>query len=87
MLIIGIILWGMLIGAAGQLLLGKAKGGVNWSLAIVAGWLGAFVGGMLGSLLAGEGLELKPTGIISSVVGAMIVTWIWTAVNKPKPNA
>lgn len=77
MLILGIILWGMLIGALGQVVLGKAKGGVNWTLAIVAGWAGSFVGGLLGSLLSGEGLELRPSGIIWSLVGAVIVTLAW----------
>ena len=31
---------------------------------------GSLVGGLLGSLLSGDGLELRPSGIIGSVVGA-----------------
>jgi uncharacterized membrane protein YeaQ/YmgE (transglycosylase-associated protein family) len=78
MLIIGMILWGMLIGAGAQLILGR-RGRTDWGMALVAGLAGSFVGGLLGSLLAGEGLELRPSGIIGSLVGAVIVTagWLW----------
>lgn len=79
MLIIGIILFGMLTGAAAQLILGKPAGGLDWSLAFGAGLAGSFVGGLLVSLLAGDGLALRPSGIIGSIVGALIVTvgWLW----------
>ena len=77
MLIIGIILFGMLVGAAAQLLLGSSSRGINWTTAIVAGLIGSFVGGLLISLLAGDGLELRPSGIIGSIVGAVLVTLAW----------
>ena len=79
MLIIAIILFGMLVGAAAQLLLGRAKGGINWPMAFATGIAGSFVGGLLASLLAGDGLELRPSGIIGSIIGAVIVTagWLW----------
>ncbi len=76
MLIIGIMLFGMLVGAAAQLLLGS-RGGINWTTAIVAGLVGSFVGGLLISLLAGDGLELRPSGIIGSIAGAVLVTLAW----------
>jgi uncharacterized membrane protein YeaQ/YmgE (transglycosylase-associated protein family) len=79
MLILGMILFGMLIGALAQLILGKERGGIDWTMAIVAGLVGSFVGGLLASLLAGDGLQLRPSGIIGSVVGALIVTAIWRA--------
>jgi uncharacterized membrane protein YeaQ/YmgE (transglycosylase-associated protein family) len=78
MLILGLILFGMLIGAAAQLILGKSGGGIDWTLAIVAGLVGSFVGGLLASLLAGDGIELHPSGIIGSLVGAVVVTAAWT---------
>lgn len=77
MLILGLILFGMLIGAGAQLILGRDGGGIDWTMAIVAGLVGSFVGGLLISLLAGDGLELKASGIIGSLVGAVIVTAIW----------
>ena len=79
MLIIGLILFGMLVGAGAQLILGRSAHGVDWSLALAAGLIGSFVGGLLISLLAGDGLDLRPSGIIGSLVGAVIVTagWLW----------
>jgi uncharacterized membrane protein YeaQ/YmgE (transglycosylase-associated protein family) len=78
-ILIGILLFGLLIGAAAQFLLGKAKRGVNWGMALGAGLVGSFVGGLLASLLAGDGLALRPSGILGSIIGAVIVTagWSW----------
>jgi uncharacterized membrane protein YeaQ/YmgE (transglycosylase-associated protein family) len=79
MLILGLILFGMLVGAGAQLILGKSAKGVDWALALVAGLVGSFVGGLLISLLSGDGLQFRPSGIIGSLVGALLVTagWQW----------
>lgn len=81
MLIIGLILFGMLVGAAAQLILGKGSKGIDWTMAFIAGLVGSFLGGLLASLLAGDGLAFRPSGIIGSIVGAVIVTgaWRWNA--------
>jgi len=77
MLILGLILFGMLVGALAQLILGRRGGKIDWPMAIIAGLVGSFVGGLLASLLAGDGLKLRPSGIIGSIVGAVIVTAVW----------
>lgn len=77
MLLLAIILFGMLVGAAAQLILGRSSRGIDWSMAFVAGLVGSFVGGLLISLLAGDGLELRASGIIGSIIGAVIVTAVW----------
>ncbi|MCK0089791.1 GlsB/YeaQ/YmgE family stress response membrane protein [Rhodococcus sp. F64268] len=79
MLIIGIILFGILVGAGAQLILGKSASGIDWTLAFAAGVGGSFVGGLLISLLAGDGIDFRPSGIIGSIAGAVIVTaaWFW----------
>ena len=77
MLILGLILFGLLIGAAAQLLLGRDDGGVNWTIALVAGLVGSFVGGLIISLIAGDGLSLRPSGILGSLAGAVLVTAVW----------
>jgi uncharacterized membrane protein YeaQ/YmgE (transglycosylase-associated protein family) len=83
MLILGLIVFGMLIGAIAQLILGKdQRTGFDWGMALGAGLLGSFVGGLLFSLLAGDGLAIKPSGIIGSIIGAVIVTAVWRAVGK-----
>jgi uncharacterized membrane protein YeaQ/YmgE (transglycosylase-associated protein family) len=85
-LILAIILFGMIVGAAAQLILGRKSGSIDWTMAIVAGLVGSFVGGLLISLLSGDGLDLKASGLIGSIVGAVVVTaawrW-WDGRNKP----
>ena len=74
MLFIGIILFGMLVGAAAKLILERGGSGINWPLAFGTGIAGSFVGGLLASLPAGDGFNLRPSGIIGSIIGAIIVT-------------
>jgi uncharacterized membrane protein YeaQ/YmgE (transglycosylase-associated protein family) len=78
-LFIGLILFGMLIGAGAQLLLGRGSRGIDWGKALVSGLAGSFVGGLIFSLVAGDGFDLRPSGIIGSLIGATIVTagWFW----------
>ena len=77
MLILAIILFGMVIGAGAQLILGRDHGRIDWTMAIVAGLVGSFVGGLLIGLLVDGDLDLHPSGIIGSLVGAVIVTAAW----------
>src|SRR5689334_19697496 len=60
MLILGLILFGMVVGAGAQLILGRRARGIDWTLAFVAGLVGSFIGGLLISLLSGDGLALRP---------------------------
>ena len=76
-LILGIIGFGVLIGAAAQFVLGRGGRGIDWGLALAAGLIGSFVGGLLASLIAGDGLALRPSGIIGSLIGAVLVTLAW----------
>jgi uncharacterized membrane protein YeaQ/YmgE (transglycosylase-associated protein family) len=88
MLILAIILFGMLVGAGAQLILGRKSGRVDWTMAIVAGLVGSFIGGLLISLLSGDGLDLRPSGIIGSLAGAIVVTAIWRGWDgRNKPTA
>jgi len=84
MLIIGILGFGLLVGAIAQLLVSRMSRrstgrstGVYWGRALVAGLLGSFVGGLLVSVIAGDGLDLRPSGLVGSVVGAVLVTAVW----------
>jgi uncharacterized membrane protein YeaQ/YmgE (transglycosylase-associated protein family) len=73
-LILGILVFGMLVGAIAQLVLGRTSYTIDWRLALIAGLGGSFIGGLIASLLAGDGLALRPSGMIGSIVGALIVT-------------
>ena len=77
MLILGILAFGMLVGGAAQLVLGTGREGVDWAKALGAGLIGSFVGGLLASLIAGDGLQFRASGLIGSFVGALIVTAVW----------
>ena len=76
MLILGIILFGLMVGALAQYALGTGGSRVDWSLAMMAGLGGSFVGGLLASVIAGDGLAFRPSGLIGSFVGAVIVTGV-----------
>ncbi len=78
MLILAILGFGMLMGWLAQLVLGMGTSPNAQSL--IAGIVGSFVGGLLGSLLTGNGLSISPSGIIGTFVGAIIVLLIWRAV-------
>ena len=88
MLILAIILLGMLAGAAAQLIFrGGQKRPSDWTAAIVVGLIGSFVGGLIFSLIAGDGIELRPSGIIGSIVGAIVVTGIYKLVTGRVPGS
>ena len=72
MLILAILAFGIIVGGVAGLLTGTD----DWGKRIVFGLAGSFVGGLLASLLAGDGLELRPSGIIGSIVGAVILMLI-----------
>ena len=55
---------------------------------ILLGIVGSFIGGFLGWLLFGEDFEegaLQPSGLIGSIVGAMIALLIWRTTNRRRP--
>jgi uncharacterized membrane protein YeaQ/YmgE (transglycosylase-associated protein family) len=73
MLILGMIVLGIAAGWVAQLLLRGRGRQIDWTLAFVTGIAGSFVGGLVLSLGAGDGLALRPSGIIGSILGAVIV--------------
>lgn len=81
MLLLGIILFGMVIGGLAQVILGRDRAGVDWGMALVAGLVGSFVGGLLISLIAGDGIKFRPSGILGSIAGAVITTALWRRKN------
>ena len=80
MLILAILAFGILVGG----LAGLITGTQDWGKRIIYGIAGSFVGGLLASLLAGDGLALRVSGIIGSIVGAVILMLIDQAVSNRK---
>jgi uncharacterized membrane protein YeaQ/YmgE (transglycosylase-associated protein family) len=79
-IILAILVLGLFAGWIANLILGGGPRPADWGPLLVAGLVGSFVGGLLGSLIAGDGLDLRPSGIIGSIVGAVIVLAIYRAV-------
>jgi uncharacterized membrane protein YeaQ/YmgE (transglycosylase-associated protein family) len=76
-----IILLGMIAGFAARWLVGRfSKASFSAAEAFGAGLAGSFVGGLLASLLSGDGLDLGLSGILGSTVGAVVILGIWAAV-------
>ena len=81
MLLLGLLVFGLFIGWIAQLIVG-GRDRVDWVQALVAGVVGSFVGGLIISLIAGDGLSLRPSGIIGSIGGAVIVLLIWNGIRR-----
>lgn len=80
MLILAILVFGLAIGWVAQLILGQ--GTKLHGVTLFAGLAGSFVGGLVISLISGDGLNLQASGILGSLLGAVIVLAIWGAVSK-----
>ena len=50
---------------------------MGWVGTMVLGVVGSFVGGTLAALLFGGTLDLTPSGLVGSVLGAILVLLIW----------
>ncbi|MEU0498474.1 GlsB/YeaQ/YmgE family stress response membrane protein [Mycobacterium sp. NPDC006124] len=83
-LIVSIIVVGLIAGAVARLLI-PGKQSMSVVMTIALGIVGSFVGGFLGYLLFGKDAEhgfLQPSGIIGSIIGAVIVILIWSRVGR-----
>lgn len=84
MILLAILLWGMFAGWVANMILGGGSRPADWGPLLVAGLAGSFVGGMLASLIAGDGLRLRPSGLIGTIVGAVVVLGGYYAVQNRK---
>ena len=84
MLLLGIIVWGLAAGWLAHLILGGRGRPNEWGPLLVAGLVGSFVGGLAVSLISGDGLALKPSGIIGTVLGAVAVLAAWDTYQNRK---
>jgi len=82
MLILALLVFGMAVGWFANLLVNGEMRPSNWPRVIGYSVIGSFVGGLLASLLSGDGLALRPSGLIGSIVGAAIVAFADSALRR-----
>ncbi len=80
MLLLGIVVIGFFAGWVANLILGRGSFPDDWTELMIAGFAGSFVGGLLASLVSGDGIAIRPSGIIGSILGAVIVLSVWRGV-------
>jgi uncharacterized membrane protein YeaQ/YmgE (transglycosylase-associated protein family) len=83
-LIISIIVIGLIAGALARLIV-PGRQNISILMTIVLGIIGSFVGGFLGYLIFHKDAQngfLQPSGIIGSVIGAIIVLLIYSRVGN-----
>jgi uncharacterized membrane protein YeaQ/YmgE (transglycosylase-associated protein family) len=82
--IIALLLIGIVAGFIARALV-PGRDPMSFGMTLVLGILGSFVGGFLGWALFGKDLDegaLQPSGIIGSIIGAVILLLLWRAVNR-----
>ena len=75
-----LLVFGMAVGWVAQLVVNGFDTRINWPQALITGIAGSFVGGIIASLIFDGEMELRPSGIIGSIIGAillvLIVNWV-----------
>lgn len=73
--IIAFMLLGIIAGYLGRLIMpGRQK--MGFLATALLGMVGSVVGGVLGSLISGEGLQLGTAGLIGSIIGVLIALFV-----------
>ena len=78
--IISLIIVGLIAGAVARLLI-PGKQNISIPMTILFGIIGSFIGGFFAYVVFrqdGQNGFLQPSGIIGSIIGAVLVLLVWT---------
>jgi uncharacterized membrane protein YeaQ/YmgE (transglycosylase-associated protein family) len=80
MAIVWMIVVGLIAGLIARAIM-PGKDSMGWGMTIVLGIVGSFIGGFLMNVLMHNDpmstSDFQPTGILGSVIGALVVLGIW----------
>jgi uncharacterized membrane protein YeaQ/YmgE (transglycosylase-associated protein family) len=79
--IIGFIIFGLVVGLLARAVY-PGRQNLSWIMTAVLGMVGSLLGGLIGSALFGRGDVdggFTTGGLISSIIGAVIVLWAYLA--------
>jgi uncharacterized membrane protein YeaQ/YmgE (transglycosylase-associated protein family) len=82
--IIGMLIIGIIAGFLARLLI-PGRDPMGFWMTVLLGIVGSFVGGFLGYVIFGTDLDegaFQPSGIIGSIIGAVIVLLLWRAFTR-----
>ena len=86
-MIYGILSWavfGLIVGALARYIMPGVQS-LGLVMTILLGVVGAFVGGFISSLLPIGAIGLNPIGLVMSVVGALVVLFVYSKLQGKKP--
>ncbi len=86
--IIGFLVFGLVVGLLARAIM-PGRQPMGWLATALLGMVGSLVGGLLGRAIFGNGnaadttgLGFTPGGLISSIVGAVLVLWAYIAISR-----
>lgn len=82
--IISMIVVGLIAGLIARAIM-PGSDPMGWIGTILLGIVGSFVGGFLASMISHKGTDnaFEPSGILGSIIGALIVLFIYRRVKRP----
>jgi uncharacterized membrane protein YeaQ/YmgE (transglycosylase-associated protein family) len=80
--IMAFIVVGMLAGWTASLLVRHDMHPSDWGMLFLVGIAASLIAGTVTNLILGDGLRLRPGGVIGSIVVACLLLWIYTSLHN-----
>ncbi len=86
MLLLTVIVIGLAAGWVAHVLVGRGRHN-DWTVDLIVGLAGSLLAGLVVSVIAGDGVRLRLSGLLGSIAGAVILLSIWELVSPPPSRA